>query len=132
MFCGNCGRKFNQGELFCANCGNRAEFQELNYKSANKIISNKVKLILGIIFTILGSGITIGTFFFFGPFLGLGFLILGAIFLSQAIFFKVKKSIQVLLTILLTIIVCAVVWTVSFSIWSDLSSYISLNCNSLL
>lgn len=89
----------------------------MNYENNEKRTS-KIGLIAGIVLLIIGIGMTIGTFFFFGPFLGFMYLIPGNILLFNSILCKMKKSIRILLDILLTIVVCVIVVFISISIWT--------------
>ena len=89
----------------------------MNYENNEKKPS-KLGLIAGIILSIIGIGMTIGTFFFFGPFLGFMYLIPGNILLFNSILYKTKKGVRILLDILLTIVVCALVVFVSTLIWT--------------
>lgn len=88
----------------------------MNYKNSEKQPS-KVGLIAGIVLSIIGIVITLGTFFFFGPFFGFPILIVGSILLFNYIFSNTKKGVRILLDILLTIVVCVITYFVAMNIW---------------
>ena len=100
MFCRNCGNKINNNELFCTKCGINLKEQIEHKKSKG----NKLNIIIGLILTIIGIGITIGTFFFFGPFFGGPILLIGSILLFSGILYKLKKIIRLIISILISII----------------------------
>lgn len=138
MFCANCGTKVeNYTKTIINNVDISQSISNTNYninqqpinttQHSNQYVNNinndkkdnKTNLILGIILTVIGIGITIGTFFFFGPFLGFMFLIPGTILLFGSIFSKSKKSTKILLNIILTIVVCVIVIAISVLTWQN-------------
>lgn len=119
MFCRNCGNKINNNELFCTKCGINLKEQIEQKKSKD----NKLNIIIGIILTIIGIGITIGTFFFFGPFFGGPILLIGSILLFSGILYKLNKIIKLIIAILISIIICIIVIIVSINVWTP--NYVS-------
>lgn len=122
MFCKNCGKTLNQWEMFCSNCGQKQETQ--NFKANNfKSDNNKINIIIGLILTIIGIGITIGTFFFFGPFFGCPILIIGSILLFNGILYKLNKVVKIIISILISIIISIIVIIISINVWTP--NYVS-------
>lgn len=124
MNCKKCGSKLNDSDKYCMECEAKNE-QTHQKNDNNKKKGSKSRLIVGIILSIIGIGVTIGTFFFFGPFLGFMYLIPGNILLFNSILYKTKKGIRILLDILLTILVCMITCFVAVDIWK--LSYVKTN-----
>jgi len=122
MYCKNCGNKLNDNDKFCQKCGTNQETQSVqtnNVKSSN----NKTIIIIGIILTIIGVVLTLGTFFFFGPFFGCPILLIGSILFFSGILYKLKKIIKLIISILISIIICIIVIIISINIWTP--NYVS-------
>ena len=117
MNCKNCGNKLNDYDKFCMKCGMSNEH--------TKKETSKVGLIVGILLLVIGVGITIGTFFFFGRFFGFPILIVGSILLFNYIFSNTKNGIRILLDILLTILVCVITYFIAMNIWKP--NYVESN-----
>lgn len=122
MYCKNCGKVLNQEEKFCANCGEKIEMQNAQTNNV-KLYNNKTNIIIGLILTIIGIGITLGTFFFFGPFFGCPILIIGSILLFNGILYKLNKVVKMIISILVSIILCIIVIIISINVWTP--NYIS-------
>lgn len=114
MFCRNCGNKINNNELFYTKCGINLKEQIEHKKSKD----NKLNIIIGLILTIIGIGVTIGTFFFFGPFFGGPILLIGSILLFSGILYKLKKIIRLIISILISIIICIIIIIISINVWT--------------
>lgn len=48
MYCRNCGKTLNQGQLFCSNCGVKQETQNIQSNNINSKKKDKLTKILGI------------------------------------------------------------------------------------
>jgi len=119
MFCKNAEKKLDNDELFCTNC--EISLKEQIEQEKSKI--NKSSIVIGLIMTIIGIGITIGTSFFFGPFFGCPILIIGSILLFNNILYKLKKVVKLIISISISIIICIIVIIISINVWTP--NYVS-------
>ena len=62
MYCRNCGKTLNQGQLFCSNCGVKQETQNIQSNNINSKKKDKLTKILGICSGVL-FGLSIITLF---------------------------------------------------------------------
>lgn len=135
MYCNKCGKNLNQSEKFCSNCGEKVEIQDIVIDSIQNVDTqninqiniddlenikkeNNSNLIIGIIISIVGILLTLGTFFFFGPFLGFFFLIPGTILIFNTLFYKYKKGMRLLFTILTSLVTWIIVIIIAVFIWT--------------
>lgn len=122
MFCQNCGNKYEGNETFCIKCGTPRNNVQIPINN-RKEMSSKKSIIIGICILILGFAIGLATFFFFGPFLGIGFLFVGSYYLSKGML-KDKKDINItFVTIVLSFILIVLLSVIGFCIWSGWSAY---------
>lgn len=122
MYCKKCGKVLNQEEKFCTNCGEKIEMQKAQTNNV-KLDNNKTNIIVGLILTIIGIGLTLGTFFFFGPFFGCPILIIGSILLFNGVLYKLNKVVKMIISILASIIICIIVIIISINVWTP--NYVS-------
>ncbi len=113
MKCVKCNYENIDTSKFCANCGTDLKEQVSKIKK-----ENKSKLIAGIILFIIGVAITLLTFFYFGPFLGLLYLIPGIILTMSTLLDIKNKWLKILLIVIITLIVIFLVCFIGFLIWN--------------
>ena len=69
MYCKNCGKTLNQGEIFCVNCGTKQEIQNFQQNNMNSKKKDNLTKILGIcagaLFGLSGVVLFLGIIFCF-------------------------------------------------------------------